>query len=82
MNTLQELVIDNDVERGRFDTLMETLAPYAHLIEGQRVLDFGSAYGGSLCALLEYGAAQVVGVEPNPERVEHGKKLLERAGIS
>jgi len=77
MNELIHHVADNPTEIGRYTTLMETLSPLAPLIEGQRVLDFGSAHGPSLCALLECGASMVYGVEPDGDRVEKGKKLIE-----
>jgi SAM-dependent methyltransferase len=82
MTHLSELVLDNPTERRRYRTLMRTLAPFAPLVRGARVLDFGSAHGPSLCALLALGAARVVGVEPDPQRVEKGEKLIALAGLT
>ena len=81
MSRLIQHVADNPTEIGRYTTLMETLSPLTPLIEGQRVLDFGSAHGPSLCALLECGASLVHGVEPDGERVENGRKLIELCGL-
>jgi len=82
MKQLADLVLDTPTERRRYQTLLQTLAPLAPLVRGARVLDFGSAHGPSLCALLELGAAQVVGVETDPERVEKGAKMLAVAGLT
>jgi SAM-dependent methyltransferase len=71
----------DDTDRERFTVLLSTLADLRSFIEGRRVLDFGASYGLSLCALLETGAGNVVGVEPDKERVERGLRLLAEMGI-
>lgn len=70
--------IPTRVEQARYRTLEETLASLRGLFEGRRVLDFGASYALSVCALLELGAAEAVGVEPDAERVRLGRELLAR----
>jgi SAM-dependent methyltransferase len=69
-------------ERERFKTLLSTLSEIRAFIEGRRVLDFGASYGLSICALLETGANNVIGVEPDKRRVERGVHLLAEMGIT
>jgi SAM-dependent methyltransferase len=67
-------------ERGRYRTLKETLAQHRALFAGRRVLDFGASHGPGICALMELGAAEVVGVEPVAEWVEAGQPILAAGG--
>jgi ubiquinone/menaquinone biosynthesis C-methylase UbiE len=61
---------------GRYRTLLHTLSDLREYFEGRRVLDFGASYGVSMCALLELGAARVVGVEIDESRVVEGRRIL------
>lgn len=58
------------IEQVRYDTLLNTLAGYAPLFRGKRVLDFGASSGLSMLALSSLGAGEVWGVEPGAERVD------------
>lgn len=71
--------LPSDVERDRYKTLLSTLSGWDRFFVGRRVLDFGASYGTSLIALLRLGADEVVGVEPDPSRVERGQRLLAEA---
>jgi ubiquinone/menaquinone biosynthesis C-methylase UbiE len=71
----------NDIERGRLNTLVETLAPLKHLFAGKRVLDFGASYGLSMVGLHHLGAGSVTGIEPDAERVTRGVALLAESGV-
>ncbi|HET7233940.1 MAG TPA: class I SAM-dependent methyltransferase [Longimicrobium sp.] len=75
MDVFLECVSDPK-ERRRYQTLKETLEPLRPLFIGRRVLDFGASHGPAMCALLQMGAAQVVGVEPGEEWVRAGEKIL------
>jgi SAM-dependent methyltransferase len=68
------------IEKERYATLLQTLKPWANLYEKARVLDFGASSGLSLFALLETGAREVVGVEPDEARVRSGRAMLDAAG--
>lgn len=63
-------------DRARYVTLKQTLAPLADLFRDRRVLDYGASHGVSLFALLELGAAEVVGVEIEEARVTEGLEIL------
>jgi SAM-dependent methyltransferase len=63
-------------EQARYRTLRRTLEPLRELFEDRRVLDFGASHGPGICALLELGAREVVGVEPNRFWVDSGLDLL------
>lgn len=71
-----------EVQRGRYNTMKRTLAPLGPMIQGKRVMDFGCGWGLSVFALLALGAREVVGVEPDTERVEEGNALLRETGES
>ncbi|HET6232063.1 MAG TPA: class I SAM-dependent methyltransferase [Longimicrobiaceae bacterium] len=73
--------VDDPKERRRYATLKQTLEPLRPLFEGKRVLDFGASHGPAICALLEMGAAEVVGVEPEAEWVRAGHRILAHAGF-
>lgn len=61
----------NASEQGRYRTLVQTLAPWAHLIRpGQTILDYGASWGTSLFALLHYGATRVVGLDIDRGRID------------
>lgn len=74
-------LLPDATERGRYDTALETLRPYRHLFMGKRVLDYGCSWGTSAVAMLELGAASVIGVEPDRERVDQGNAWLQAAGL-
>lgn len=74
-------VADDRKEQGRYRTLKQTLEPLAGLFRGRRVLDFGASHGPAIFALLELGAAEVVGVEPGEEWVRIGNGYFETAGF-
>ena len=72
--------LPSDIERKRYATLKQSLLPLAPMVKDAYVLDFGASYGLSAVALAEYGARQVVGVEPEEWRVTKGRTLLHGAG--
>ncbi|MCB0325165.1 MAG: class I SAM-dependent methyltransferase [Bdellovibrionales bacterium] len=74
-------LLDSETERGRFRTAMEALAEWQELFVGKRVLDFGCSWGTSVIALACLGAAEVRGVEPDADRVTHGKQFLAALGL-
>lgn len=61
------------VESGRQETLRDTLYRWRHLFAGKHCLDFGASYGLSMQVLSDFGAAVVVGVEPDEKRVMRGR---------
>jgi len=61
---------------GRYRTLLGTLSGLREHFVGIRVLDYAAGYGLSMAALLELGAAKVVGVEPDEKRVIRGREML------
>lgn len=69
------------IERGRYETLRTSLRPFRNLIQGKRVLDFGASYGLSAIVLIEYGARDVWGVEPDKERVTNGTRWIKTMGL-
>lgn len=72
----------SDIERDRFHLALDVLSRYCHLFEGKRVLDFGANRGLSAVALIDRGAASVVGVEPSLDRVKRGWRDLALLGYS
>ena len=72
--------VEDANERARYRTLKQTLAAHRPLFAGRRVLDFGASHGPGICALMELGAADVVGVEPVAEWVEAGQRILRAGG--
>jgi SAM-dependent methyltransferase len=80
MDVFLECVSDPK-ERRRYQTLKETLEPLRPLFAGKRVLDFGSSHGPAVCAMLQMGAAEVIGVEPAAEGVRAGEKILAAGGF-
>src|SRR5215475_11001292 len=72
-------LLPSDIEKQRYETLVETLSAWKPLFTGHRVLDFGSSWGTSLIALIRLGAREIVGVEPSLSRVEHGRALVANA---
>jgi len=72
-------LLPSDTERGRYETLLDTLSAWKALFNGRRVLDFGASWGTSSIALIRLGANEVVGVEPNLSRVEQGRELIPKA---
>jgi len=72
----------NPVEQERYRSLKVTLHPLRPHFSGKRVLDFGASYGLSACALVELGAASVVGVEPEASRVTRGREIIAALGLS
>lgn len=77
-----EYVKDEPIEQQRYLTLKDTLSSFCDLFRDRRVLDFGASYGLSICALLQLGAGEVVGVEPDELRVRRGRKILENIGYN
>lgn len=75
-----EYVKDDRVEQQRYLTLREVLSSFAGLFAGRRVLDFGASYALSTCALLELGAREVLGLEPDEARVLRGQQILRDLG--
>jgi SAM-dependent methyltransferase len=73
--------LDSPTDHSRFATLRRTLVDLQPLISGRKVLDFGAAYGFSACAYLEAGAARVVGIEPDAERVARGIEIIGKLGL-
>jgi ubiquinone/menaquinone biosynthesis C-methylase UbiE len=69
-------------EQKRYRDLRETLRPFIGLFKGKRVLDFGASYGLSAAVLVEHGAANVWGVEPEEWRVEKGTEFMSKLGIA
>ena len=67
---------NSTVEQQRYLTLRRTLSPFRGLPAGKRVLDFGASYALSMVVLLELGAREVLGVEPNEDRVRTGREVL------
>ena len=47
-----------------------------------RVLDYGAGWAASSIAMLRIGARNVVGVEPDRERIEAGQRLIQTAAPS
>jgi SAM-dependent methyltransferase len=78
MDYFLEQVADRK-EQERYRILCRTLEPLRALYEGKSVLDFGASHGPGICALLERGAAEVIGVEPGGAWVEGGLQLLRNA---
>lgn len=74
--------LDNPIEHDRFLTLRRTLENLKPYIAGQNILDFGASYGLSACAYLEAGALRVVGIEPDPDRVQRGRQIIDKLGLS
>jgi SAM-dependent methyltransferase len=77
-----ENLIPEPIERNRYRTLLATLANWQGLVRDKRILDFGASSALSIFALIELGAAQVIGVEPDAERVTKGRDVLAAAGLS
>lgn len=63
-------------EEGRYQTLLQTMRPWAHLFEGEEVLDYGASWGTSTLALLELGARAVVGVDIDADRIARGRQQV------
>ena len=72
--------VSDPKEQRRYRTLKDTLAAHRPLFRGRRVLDFGASHGPGVCALLELGAAEVVGVEPEAAWVRAGQPILAAGG--
>ena len=77
-----EILRTRPIDAQRYQTLKATLLPFQKLFAGERVLDFGSAFGLSACAMIALGAKSVVGVEPLADRVREGKKILREIGYA
>jgi 2-polyprenyl-3-methyl-5-hydroxy-6-metoxy-1,4-benzoquinol methylase len=77
--TLFETLLASDTERWRYKNLLRTLIAWRTLFNGRRVLDFGASWGTSAVALIDAGAAEVVGVEPDLSRIEKGRTLISKA---
>lgn len=70
-----------DTERWRYRNLIDNLSRQAPRFRGQRVLDYGASWGTSAVALIRAGASEVVGVEPEAERVMRGRALVAEVGL-
>lgn len=77
-----DYIKNEPVEQQRYLTLKSTLSGISEIIAGKRILDFGASYALTTCALLESGAKQVIGVEPDRQRVERGNVILEDIGYA
>jgi 2-polyprenyl-3-methyl-5-hydroxy-6-metoxy-1,4-benzoquinol methylase len=77
-----ERMADRPTQAQRYLTLKDTLRGFQPLFAGQRVLDFGCAFGLSACAMIALGARSVVGVEPLADRVEEGNEILGEIGYT
>jgi len=75
-------LLPSTIEQDRFRTAIDTLSAYRSYYAGLRVLDYGCSYGVSAAVLRSLGAEQVVGVEPDGDRVRLGNEYLARCGIS
>ncbi len=73
---------DQPDRQERYTGLKQALEPLRHLLSNRVVLDFGASRGLSTCALIELGAAKVVGVEPDKERVCRGGENLRKLEIT
>jgi SAM-dependent methyltransferase len=69
-------------ERGRYGALLATLTAWGRLFRDQPALDFGCSWGTSAVALHAAGAARVVGIEPDLERVAKGCALIYELGLT
>ena len=72
----------DEITRERYATLKAALKSLSFLLQSRRILDFGAASGLSICALLEIGAASVVGVECDEQRVRRGTEILHQLNLS
>lgn len=72
--------VDDPNERDRYRTLKQMLSGHRDLFAGRTVLDFGASHGPGICALLDLGAAEVVGVEPEEAWVRAGQPILQAGG--
>jgi SAM-dependent methyltransferase len=70
-----------DVERA-LDELRHCFPGLSKMIQGRRVLDFGSGYGRQAVALAQQGAAEVVGVEISERGLDSGRMLADAHGVS
>ena len=75
-------LLAHDTERGRYLALQARLESWSHLYVDQPVFDFGCSWGTSAVALTQSGARNVVGVDPDLDRVERGHALVEKLGLS
>jgi ubiquinone/menaquinone biosynthesis C-methylase UbiE len=66
-------VSEDAIQLQRYKTAVSVMSSLRQFFEGKYVLDFGASNGLSMSALLECGAASVVGVEPDLARVRRGK---------
>lgn len=64
------------------DPLKRKYPQFPAMIEGRKVLDFGSGAGWQSVAMAAEGAGRVVGVDINPRNVEQGRDLAARLGPS
>ena len=72
MSMTDPRVVRSPLEEGRYRTLLGVLRGLRPYIEGRRVLDFGAGNGMALLGLLDLGAREVVGIEPEEKRVVQG----------
>lgn len=77
-----EKVLGKESEKERYRTMLNVLVEYRDLFHDKAVLDFGASFGTSTAALLNLGAKNVVGVEPDLGRVNLGCELLNKVGLS
>src|SRR6266849_1724303 len=77
-----ERLLQSETQKERYRTLLNTLIEWRELFVARRVLDFGASAGTSTAALLQLGAAEVIGVEPDLDRVKLGAPLLAQAGLA
>ena len=82
MRTFLDQIRNNPVEAARYHNLKSALSEYSELFRGRKIFDFGASNGLSAAVLVELGAAEVVGVEPDLKRVANGKEILQKLGYS
>jgi ubiquinone/menaquinone biosynthesis C-methylase UbiE len=75
-------LLNSDTERVRYRVVLLELLERTSLFRGQRVLDFGASWGTSAVALIRAGASEVVGIEPDLERVAQGCELVQKLGLT
>jgi ubiquinone/menaquinone biosynthesis C-methylase UbiE len=75
-------LLNSDTERVRYRVVLLELLERTSLFRGKRVLDFGASWGTSAVALIRAGASEVVGIEPDLERVAQGCELVHKLGLA
>jgi SAM-dependent methyltransferase len=61
--------------------LIEAYPDFVEIIQGKKVADFGSGKGINTIEMKRAGAAEVIGIEINPEGLDNARALASRAGL-